>query len=667
MRFAPDRMRRPRAAVAAGLVIAATVSATEAPIFGPPTAIHASAAQNEVCSPQWLADLYPRQLPASAARAPLLDALAFGAVAGDRAAGMQRLFVRPRLSGGPTWTGRAAAPAVASDLGLTGLSQDTSVATRPNDEWYGLQQDSLGNVLHAQDAWQVSYGRDDAVIAVISDGVDLGHPDLADKIWQNPGEIPDNGIDDDGNGYVDDVNGWDFGGDTWDKADGDNDPSPIALGAQTVPRSGNRGTQMAGIAAASTLNGIGIAGVSWGARIMPIKTTFKYTPPGDTKFWVSFWPKHITEGVCYAARNGADVILIGGLPIGGNVIREESTYKALSSMAEAIGFAGQPSKRRARGVPVVVPAGECNIDNTSAVDTSCPEGSNPPIFPATSSNRNVVGVTAMRVDRDNAGIRRPTMSVGSWVDIAAPGEGFYTTVNRENEGEPYQMVGTRDRYPKVDDFAAAHIAGVVGAMTSINPTLTPIQVLGHLCRNASRDEAQGTFELGGDGWLRNDVFGCGVVNFEQTVRNMPFKIRLRNAGSIIHEFVPLDQGEALRPLTNPYINVGWWQIDTETTWLDDMPAPQRVGQVSTRMLRLDIESLDRWAGGLSSSSRIPPQEVRVCKTDPVITHQLHFTAEDCALGNTSGCLCLQLQLHVAGHVSHAYLPFAVSGVANSRR
>ena len=60
------------------------------------------------------------------------------------------------------------------------------------------------------EAIRVQAGKPQIVVAVIDDGVDLTHPDLAGRKWTNPDETPGNGVDDDSNGYIDDVNGWDF-------------------------------------------------------------------------------------------------------------------------------------------------------------------------------------------------------------------------------------------------------------------------------------------------------------------------------------------------------------------------------------------------------------------------------------------------------------------------
>jgi subtilisin family serine protease len=111
-----------------------------------------------------------------------------------------------------------------------------------------------GADLDAQAAWDISTGGDRIVVAVIDTGCDLNHPDLTANIWTNPGEIPGNGIDDDGNHYVDDIHGWDF-------ADGDNDPQDGS----------GHGTHVAGIIGAEGDNARGVAGVAWRVCIMPLR------------------------------------------------------------------------------------------------------------------------------------------------------------------------------------------------------------------------------------------------------------------------------------------------------------------------------------------------------------------------------------------------------------
>ena len=134
--------------------------------------------------------------------------------------------------------------------------------TVPNDpryeELYGLNNTGqTGGIedadIDAPQAWDIQTGND-VVIGVIDSGVDYNHPDINDNMWTNPGETPDNGIDDDGNGFVDDFYGYDFVNEDGDPFD-DN----------------SHGTHVSGTIAAEGNNDTGVTGVNWDAQIMGLK------------------------------------------------------------------------------------------------------------------------------------------------------------------------------------------------------------------------------------------------------------------------------------------------------------------------------------------------------------------------------------------------------------
>jgi len=108
--------------------------------------------------------------------------------------------------------------------------------------------------IDAPEAWAITTGSSSVIVAVIDSGVDYRHPDLSPNIWINPGEIADDGIDNDSNGYIDDVYGWDF---VYD----DNDPMDV----------NGHGTHCAGTIAAAGNNSLGITGVCWTASIMVLR------------------------------------------------------------------------------------------------------------------------------------------------------------------------------------------------------------------------------------------------------------------------------------------------------------------------------------------------------------------------------------------------------------
>lgn len=155
-------------------------------------------------------------------------------------------------------------------------------ALTPNDALFQSGNQWYLNEIQAPQAWDSVTGDTAQVIGIIDTGIDLDHPDLDGNLWHNYGEIPANGIDDDQNGYADDTRGWDF------------------INNDAVPDDDNgHGTHVAGVAAAETDNYLGMAGVAWNARLMPLKV-LSGTGQGNIA--------DLAEAILYAAVNGASVI-----------------------------------------------------------------------------------------------------------------------------------------------------------------------------------------------------------------------------------------------------------------------------------------------------------------------------------------------------------------------
>lgn len=222
-----------------------------------------------------------------------------------------------------------------------------------------------GADIGALDAWQVTTGSSNVVVAIVDTGVDFFHPDLEPNIWTNPREIPGNGIDDDGNGYVDDVHGYDFVSD---------DPDPMDDNVH--------GTHVAGILGAVGNDENGIAGVAWSVRIMALKA-FDETGSGTLDDTLS--------AIAYARAAGARII--------------NASW-------------GTTTRSRALADLVV----ECVQGGVIFVAAAGNNGSDARFYPAAVPDVIAVGAT----DANDAS---PAFSnYGSFVDLVAPGDAIESTI-----------------------------------------------------------------------------------------------------------------------------------------------------------------------------------------------------------------------------------------------
>ena len=227
------------------------------------------------------------------------------------------------------------------------------------------------NAIGAPEAWNTGTGTGQTVVAVIDSGVQYNHPDLAANMWRNPGEVPGNGRDDDGNGFKDDVYGYDF-------VNNDGNPTDDH----------GHGTHIAGTIGAVGDNGVGVAGVGWNIKIMALKFL-------DSSG--SGYTSDAVRALNYAVARGAKVV---NASFGGG------GYDP--ALATAINNA------RAKGVIVVAAAGNDGTDNDAN-----------PVYPANYPGDNLVTVAA--TDRND---RLASFSNygRTTVDIAAPGSGIYSTL-----------------------------------------------------------------------------------------------------------------------------------------------------------------------------------------------------------------------------------------------
>ncbi|MFA6055175.1 MAG: S8 family serine peptidase [Thermodesulfovibrionales bacterium] len=314
-----------------------------------------------------------------------------------------------------------------------------STEVMPNDDFFGDQwalrntgqyaYGTAGADIEATQAWRVSTGNYDIVIAVLDTGVDYNHNDLSSNMWRNASECDGvSGVDDDHNGFVDDCKGWDFV--TCEKWDDTGCVLPVTGDNDPMDEFGH-GTHVAGIIGAVGNNQTGITGVMWRTHMMPVRILNQNGEGDDLD---------IAEGIKYAVNMGAKAINASWGGFGSTPVLQDAVEYANS-----------------HGVLFIAAAG--NESNNNDLN---------PFYPASYPFGNIISVAAT----DQNDLRVPFSNFGyTSVDVAAPGTYIISTVPAWlDNGYSYleQFSGT--------SMAAPHVTGLAGLLYSYYTNFNSAQI-----------------------------------------------------------------------------------------------------------------------------------------------------------------------------------------------
>jgi thermitase len=301
------------------------------------------------------------------------------------------------------------------------IDPDDTYYNPPYERQWGLSK------IEAPSAWDITTGSGDIVIAVVDTGIDLDHPDFScsGKLVTGKNFVDTSSPPEDDQGH---------------------------------------GSHVAGIAAACTNNSTGVAGVAWGARLMPVKVLD--SSGNGTYEWVA-------NGITYAADHGADIV---NLSLGG--LSDSST------LSDAVEYAYN------RGTLVVAAAGNC-----AQGGYYCDYYVNPIMYPAAYSTTLAVAATDSLDNWASFSEHHP------YVDVAAPGVNIYSTV-----------IGGYG-YKDGTSMATPYVAGLAALIWSLDPSLAHDQVRNII--QITADDLQVPPGLGGPG--KDDYTGYGRINAGRAV------------------------------------------------------------------------------------------------------------------------------------------------------
>jgi serine protease len=322
-----------------------------------------------------------------------------------------------------------------------------------NDTFYPYQWNLSSARL--QSAWDITTGADDIVVAVVDSGILPEHPDIIGRLVQGVDLIEDVGMAGDGNGR-------------------DTDPTDVGDNMFGSGQHSYHGSHVAGIIGAASNNDLGITGVMWSGKILPVRVL---GVGGGTQYDILsgvYWALG-EEEVSGVPENTTPARIVN-LSLGGEV--DSDTYEAWQTELAYI-----LSQETLYGKPIIVAA-------------------------AGNEDQDVVNVTLANIDAvitvgaikfDN--LRANYSNWGAQIDIMAPGG--LTSVDQNGDGQPdgiYSFYGTDYRWEHGTSMATPHVSGILGLALAINPGLNQAQA-----QQLLYDSADQSGEC-------NEGCGAGLVN-----------------------------------------------------------------------------------------------------------------------------------------------------------